>query len=90
MLTLKPRRDDREILQLLGSIKHLRVSGRENNVDETDRIGIKVKRGGGGVTITGRFDPARAPVVSGVFCSDNLGLIVYDIFRRKGIEPRHR
>ncbi len=91
MLVLERGRDDRDIEILLGSIKRLRVPERENRVNETDRIGVsKLKPHSGGMIITGRFDPARAPVVSRTLLSEDLGTVVYDIFRRRGIEPRSR
>lgn len=88
MLKLERGRDDRDIALLLDGIKRSRVAKREVNTNNGDMIMVKKTDHSGGLTIQGCFDPDVAPVISDTLESDDLGKIVYGIFRRRGIEPR--
>ncbi len=85
-IDLRLPKDIAYINALMRSLKNLKaVRGGwddETMTDEIDLCGVE------NVSLQGRFDPARAPVVSSFLRSDDLGKIVYAIFRAKGVEPR--
>ncbi len=85
-LDLRPPKDSVHINAILRSLRHMQMV--RGDLDETTADEIIVEGSGGRVCLDGRFDPARAPVVSSFLRSDNLGKVVYDIFRHKGITPR--
>jgi len=87
-LTLTRERDEAEIARLLHCVKRVRVASREINVNESDRLVVIGRGRSSGVTILGRFDPDRAPVISDTLQSDALAASVYGVFRRHGFEPR--
>lgn len=90
LLTLKSPEDKGYIDQLVGSLKRMTVADTEFNSTDEDLIIVHVKGKPYGIDIRveGHFDPDRAPVVSKALRSDDLGKLVYDVFRRKGIVPR--
>ncbi len=79
-------KDSAYINALMHSLKHMRlVRGKLDDRTTTDEV---VVSGDGLVHLRVRFDPARAPVVSSFLRSDDLGRVVYGIFRAKRIKMR--
>ena len=82
-----PKDDD--IRRILSSLKRVTVADRECRLMDTDMLTVQLKKTGG-VNIYGRFDPDRAPIISKSMRSDDLAGILYDVFKRRGIEPKRR
>jgi len=91
-LTLTRPADDRHIDVILQSLKRMTVVDSRSSVDNGDDlilVMVKARPRSRVITIEGHLCPGD-PRVSAFLRSDDLGAIVYDIFRRKGTEPRAR
>jgi hypothetical protein len=86
-IILKSPDDACDIRRLMGAIHRITVTDRECPVYTQDMIVIYCWKSGG-VVLYGNFDPDNAPVISPAMRSNDLAKIIYDIYRRRGIEPR--
>lgn len=85
---LSPHKDSADIRRLMKSLRSIRVKhGCDHVIYDTICI-LWRKPVGTRSVIRGRFDPDSAPRISSSMESDDLGAVVYDIFKRRGIEPR--
>lgn len=91
-LYLKRPRDNRDIDQLLDSLKRLSVTNTPCFTFGGDQMRVIYEDQSHylGVQIRGDFNPKRAPYVSDALRSDDLGKVTHDVFRRKGMVPRER
>ena len=87
-LFLQPQADGADIRRLMSSLKGITIATQRRALGSTDRIAIRLIDPPSEVCLWGRFDPAKAPVISGSLRSGNLSAIIYDIFKRKGVQPR--
>jgi hypothetical protein len=80
-------KDTNDIRRLIDSLKRVTVLNNECRAETTDQIAV-LTNSGGSVRICGHFAPEDAPVISPSMRSNDLGAIIYDIFKRKGVRPR--
>lgn len=83
---LYPEKDAEDIRAILNSVKGMRVAKSEVSVNNIDLLRVYSSRKGG-FNLYGRFDPARAPIVSPAMRSDNLSSVLTDIARQKALKP---
>ncbi len=88
-LMLEPPEDNAHIDALMRSLRRVTVMSTTYGWPDRDVVDeirvVSEARGGGNISIEGRFDPGRAPVVSSILRSDDLGKVVYSIFKAKGM-----
>ncbi len=86
---LEPPEDNAHIDALMRSLRRVTVMSTTYGWPDRDAVDeirvVSEARGGGNISIEGRFDPGRAPVVSSILRSDDLGKVVYSIFKAKGV-----
>lgn len=84
---LESPRDSYDIKRLMGAIHRITVTDIERPVYTNDQIAVDCWKSGG-VNLYGNFDPDNASVISPAMRSNDLAKIIYDIYRRRGIDPR--
>ncbi len=88
-LTLRRPKDGQSIDLMFNSLQRITVSDRGSDSQNGDIIVVGVNPPDAHeIRIHGHFDPDNAPVVSDRLRSDDLGKVVYAVFRSKGIVPR--
>ncbi|MCE5324587.1 hypothetical protein LLG46_14920 [bacterium] len=91
VVELHPESDMRYIAALLDSMKRIRVEDIERISNYKDRIVITIldkNKKEKLFILIGCFDPKCVPVISKSMRSNDLGKIVYDIYKRKDIKSR--
>jgi hypothetical protein len=88
--TLRRPKDDRDINKLLNSLRQMKVVYTKSGIERGGGLIIITVKGSpynDEIRIEGKFQPGEY-FISESLRSDDLGKIVYDIAKRKGIKPR--